>query len=462
VHGGYNPFDDAFSLAPGQTHTTPAFVGGFSPEGWGGASRRLHAFTRERVLPVVQDSPPVRPVLYNSWYATEFDITARQQIALAEKAAMIGVELFCVDDAWFGGRRSSRAGLGDWWVSPEVFPEGLTPLVRRVRELGMSFGLWFEPEMVNPDSELYRKHPDWVLHFPGRPRREMRNQLVLDFGRPEVIEHVYAAIDHVVSQYKIDFIKWDMNRYPSEPGSVVGPAIWREHVRGLYGFMDRLRADHPGLAIETCAGGGGRIDLGVLARTDQAWVSDTVDPYDRLHIQEGYSLAYPPRTLVAWVTDRPADDADLQRRFDVAMRGVLGIGSDLMSLTETQLDQYRQQIGFYKTIRRVVQHGDLHRLERLERSGEGEVSVWFSVLPDKSEAVYSVALHDAQIGRIRSSRPLVGLDAAATYVVRDATGQTVEQQTGYDLMCRGLPIEPMEMRGHTRTLHLVRQPPDSP
>jgi alpha-galactosidase len=242
----------------------------------------------------------------------------------------------------------------------------------------------------------------------------------------------------------------------------VGPAIWREHVRGLYGIMDRLRADHPGLAIETCAGGGGRIDLGVLARTDQAWVSDTVDPYDRLHIQEGYSLAYPPRTLVAWVTDRPADDDDLQRRFDVAMRGVVGIGSDLMSLTETQLDQYRQQIGFYKTIRRVVQHGDLHRLERLERSGEGEVSVWFSVLPDKSEAVYSVALHDAQIGRIRSSRPLVGLDAAATYVVRDATGQTVEQQTGYDLMCRGLPIEPMEMRGHTRTLHLVRQPPDSP
>jgi alpha-galactosidase len=208
IHGGYNPFDFRLDLEPGQRHVTPAWVCGVSNAGWGGASRRLHAFTRQRVLPRAPGWSEERPVLYNSWEATYFDLSQAGQVELARKAAAIGVELFCVDDGWFGARRSDLAGLGDWVVSPEVFPGGLNPLIDEVRRLGMRFGIWVEPEMVNPDSDLYRQHPDWVLHFPSRPRTEARAQLILDFGRPEVVAYIYDALDRLISQHAIDFIKW--------------------------------------------------------------------------------------------------------------------------------------------------------------------------------------------------------------------------------------------------------------
>ena len=192
--------------------------------------------------------------------------------------------MFCVDDGWLGARRNDSAGLGDWVVSPEVFPDGLDPLIDEVQRLGMRFGIWVEPEMVNPDSDLYRQHPDWVLHFPGRPRSEARRQLILDFGRPEVVTHIHDVLDHLLSQHAIDFIKWDMNRNVSEPGSTVGQAIWRQHTEAVYGIMDRLRRQHPHLSIESCSGGGGRVDLGILARTDQFWTSDNTDAFDRIRI----------------------------------------------------------------------------------------------------------------------------------------------------------------------------------
>jgi alpha-galactosidase len=216
AHTGYNPFDFELILAPAERHITPALVCGVSHDGWGGASRRLHAFTRERILPAPKSDMPLRPVLYNSWEATYFDLSVAGQIELARKAAALGVELFCLDDGWFGARRNDHAGLGDWVVSRDVFPEGLTPLIDEVHRLGMKFGLWVEPEMVNPDSDLYRAHPDWVLHFAGRPRTEQRNQLILDFGRDEVVAHIYAALDTLFDEYAIDFIKWDMNRNSSE------------------------------------------------------------------------------------------------------------------------------------------------------------------------------------------------------------------------------------------------------
>lgn len=452
---GYNPFDFNLTLAPGQRHVTPAAVIGVSREGWGGASRRLHAFALERVLPMPTDWPPYRPVLYNSWEATYFDLSLEGQTALARKAAAMGVELFCVDDGWFGGRRDDHAGLGDWTVSPEVFPTGLDPLIDEVHRLGMQFGLWVEPEMVNPDSDLYRAHPDWVLHFAGRPRTESRWQLVLDFGRPEVVEHVYTLLHDLLTRHAIDFIKWDMNRYATEPGSAAGQAIWRAHTANVYSIMDRLRRAFPRLQIESCASGGGRIDLGILGRTEQVWTSDNTDAFDRIRIQEGYSLAYPARAMEAWVTHAVSHQtglpSPLSLRFDVAMRGGLGIGSNLNELGEAELAEYASYIAFYKRLRPVVQGGRLYRLQRLEEYG---ASVIQYVAPGGREAVYSAAVLSYQQGWLRPPTPLRGLDPAAVYRVTDRHGVEIYRASGFELMVTGIPGDGMGGAAYSRTLLL--------
>jgi alpha-galactosidase len=455
IHAGYNPFDFQMELAPGERHITPALVCGVSPSGWGGASHRMHAFALERVLPRSPQAPCFRPVLYNSWEATYFDLSYDNQVALARKASAIGVELFCVDDGWFGSRRSDKAGLGDWEVSPDVFPDGLEPLIKEVHRLGMKFGLWVEPEMVNPDSDLYRLHPDWILHFPSRERTEARQQLILDFGREEIVEYIYTALDRLVSQFDISFLKWDMNRLATEPGSVVGQAIWRKHVAGVYEIMDRLRRKYPGMDIQSCSGGGGRIDLGILGRTDQVWVSDNTDAFDRIRIQEGFSLAYPARAMEAWVTHEhnhiTQRVAPLNLRFDVAMRGALGIGSSLNELDDAELAEYASYIKFYKRIRHVIQEGTLYRLQRLEEFG---ASIIQYVMPNGQEAVFSLTVRDYQVGSFRPAAPLKGLCAWATYIVVDRHNSEVHRASGYELMTLGIPGETHGYPGYSRTLYL--------
>ena len=457
VHATYHPADFRLEMAPGSRHATPALVIGACPDGWGGASRRLQGFARARVLPRPA-STAYRPVLYNSWEATFFDLSFEGQLKLARLAARIGVELFCVDDGWFGGRRHAHAGLGDWTVSPKVFPKGLEPLVAEVHGLGMQFGLWVEPEMVNPNSRLYRRHPEWALHFPGRPRTESRSQLILDLGRPEVVDYLREALHELVARYHIDFLKWDMNRNVTEPGSAAGRAIWLRHVEALYEIMDGLRRAHPQLQIESCSGGGGRIDLGVLSRTDQVWTSDNTDAMDRLRIQEGFSLCYPARAMEAWVTHahnlQTGRVASLGLRFDVAMRGALGIGSRLDELDDAELAEYASHIRFYKRIRPVVQEGIQYRLQRLEEYG---ASVWEYVLPDAGEAVYSIAVREHQIGWVRPPAPLRGLDPAATYAATDRRGKRVHLATGYELMVLGIPDDARAGVGYSRTLHFKRQ-----
>lgn len=455
VHGGYNPFDSQIDLAAGRTHVTPAFVCGVSQAGWGGASRQMHAFAQERVLPAPKDGPRFRPVLYNSWEATTFNLSYDSQAALARRAAALGVELFCVDDGWFGARKDDFAGLGDWVVRPEAFPNGLEQLVQEVHRLGMKFGLWVEPEMVNPDSDLYRQHPDWVLHFPGRPRTEARNQLILDFGRPEVVAYILASLDALVERYSVSFFKWDMNRLVSEPGSVAGRGIWRAHVAAVYHIMDRLRQKHPGLDIQSCSGGGGRVDLGILGRVDQVWTSDNTDPYDRLLIQEGYSLAYPARCMESWVTHAhngfTGRTTPLSLRFDVAMRGALGIGTALNELDEAELADYAIYIAFYKRMRPIIQTGALYRLERL---AEYQASVIEYVLPNGQEAVYSEAVRDKRSGHVRPPASLKGLISGAQYVALDRHQHVVHRATGYELMTLGLPRDTLEHTGSSLTLHL--------
>ena len=362
---GIQPFDFAWQLGPGEQLQTPDLVCGVTDAGLGGASRQLHAFEESVWLPANHRDQP-RPVLYNSWEATHFDVTARSQIELARHAADLGVELFVVDDGWFGARAPDRAGLGDWTVNSEKFPHGLRELIDEVHGLRMRFGIWVEPEMVNPDSDLYRAHPDWAYHTEGRSSTFGRNQLVLNFARQDVREAIYEQLRRLLSDHgSIEFIKWDHNRAWTEVGWPEQPAqqreVWKRHVDGLYAVWSQLRAEFPELWIESCAGGGGRADLGVLHYTDQVWTSDNTDAADRLGIQYGYSRAHSPRVMVNWVTDVPNEQtgrsAPLEFRFHVAMQGVLGIGGNISQWSDDERAEARRLIAEYKEIRPLVQHG---------------------------------------------------------------------------------------------------------
>ncbi|MFJ9883565.1 alpha-galactosidase [[Kitasatospora] papulosa] len=367
VLGGSGHEGVEITLAPGASWTTPVSTGLYAPGGFGGASRAYHSYVRRYVLPA-PDEP--RPVLYNSWEATAFDVTFDGQRELADLAARVGAELFVVDDGWFGARDSDRAGLGDWTPRPGAFPDGLRPLADHVHGLGMRFGLWVEPEMVNPDSDLFRAHPEWVLHLPDRTAHTLRNQLVLDFSRPEVTDWALTWLLRTVDAFAVDFLKWDFNRSFTEAGSAGrhpdARRVFVDHALGAHEVMDRLRAARPALRIETCSGGGGRVDLASLARTDQAWTSDNTDAVDRLSIQYGFSQLYPAQVMGAWVTDSPNPitlrTVPLRFRLHSAMAGALGIGGDLTRWPEAELDETAAYVALYKTVRSTVQTGRQYRL----------------------------------------------------------------------------------------------------
>jgi alpha-galactosidase len=444
VTGGFGRDGVDWSLAPGEVLETPVFAGLYSVGGFGAASRAWHEHVVGHVLPHPQET---RPVLYNSWEATGFDVDEAGQRKLADRAAALGVELFVMDDGWFGGRRSDNAGLGDWQPNPDGFPSGLRPLVEHVHGLGMGFGLWVEPEMVNPDSDLYRSHPDWVLHFPHRTRTELRNQLVLNFARPDVADWAYTWLDRLVGEQGVDFLKWDMNRSMSEVGwperGAAGDRLWIDYVRNLYGVIDRLRAAHPHLRIESCSGGGGRLDLGILSRTDQVWPSDNTDARDRLTIQHGFSQLYPARVMACWVTDSPnpltGRPASLRYRCHVAMNGILSLGGDLTEWSEQEMAEAAAAVARYKGIRDTVQHGTQHRLRAPDAAGAGATNV-SAVQYTSSDAaqVAVLAFRDsASFGQPPAPLPLAGLDPEAGYRDRE-TGRDYD---GALLGAIGLPLE---------------------
>ncbi|GAA0808155.1 alpha-galactosidase [Spirilliplanes yamanashiensis] len=366
VTGGLGHDGPAWHLRPGETFRTPVFAGLCTTGGFGATSRQWHAYANRHVLPAPHEP---RPVLYNSWEASGFAVDEAGQRQMAGLAARLGVELYVLDDGWFGARTGDRAGLGDWWPAPDRFPRGLRPLIAEVHRLGMLFGLWVEPEMVNPDSDLYRRHPDWVLHMPHRRRTEIRHQLVLNFARPDVARWAHAWLDRLLTENAIDYLKWDSNRpftEPGWPGADDAQRLFADHTRAVYAIIDRLRADHPRLRVETCASGGGRVDLGMLRRADQAWPSDNTDPVDRIAIQDGYGQVYPCRTMGAWAGDSPSRVtgrvASLRFRFHVAMAGALGVSGDLRAWPEEQRRESAELIAAYRRIRHIVQDGDLYRL----------------------------------------------------------------------------------------------------
>lgn len=371
VAAGINDYDFSWQLEAGERFATPWLVLGYTESGFGQMSRNLHRYQLAHVLPTAA-AHALRPVLYNSWEAVEFAVNEAEQLKLAQKAARLGVELFVVDDGWFGERHSDKAGLGDWTTNAQKFPAGLTPLIKGVNALGMDFGLWVEPEMVNPDSELYRAHPEWVYHFANRPYTSSRNQLILNLARSDVQEYLYAVLDKLLTAHNISYIKWDFNRSTSEPGWPDAPLekqreVWVRHVQAFYTLVDELRARHPGVLWEACAGGGGRADLGTLFHFDHLWASDNTDPFDRLSIQQGYTLAYAPKTMYGWVTQSNHNRADysLSYRFHSAAWGSLGIGANLNSWNEAELAQATRLIEQYKQMRPIIQNGLFYRLTSL-------------------------------------------------------------------------------------------------
>lgn len=466
VTGGFNPFDFGYKLKPGERLDTPVFYGGYSDHGLGGASRLLHRFEIARILPQAPDPKP-RPVIYNSWEATEFNVDEAGQIALAEKAASIGVDRFVMDDGWFGQRKTDHAGLGDWYVNADKFPRGLKPLIDKVHALGMDFGLWVEPEMVNPDSDLYRKHPDWILNFPGRPRSESRNQLVLNLARPDVRDYIAGVLDKLLSENDIAFLKWDYNRNWSEPGWDQVPAdeqkrVYVEFIRNLYAILADLRKKHPKVEIESCSGGGGRVDLGILRYTDEVWTSDNTDPFDRLSMQDGFSYAYTPQIMMAWVTDSPHwhnhRSTSLTYRMLSSMQGSLGIGANLNHWTTEDFATAKRLIAAYHSVQRTIVRGDLHRL--ISPRDGSQLSATESVSSDKTQAVVLAFANATTEGRGFPLLQLQGLDPDAQYKLSWIEGKawpgTPETASGAWWMRHGLQLD---LRGdfQASAFHLDRQ-----
>ncbi|MEU9657178.1 alpha-galactosidase [Streptomyces chartreusis] len=438
VRAGRVPHEGAVLLAPGTTLTTPRLACAFSPDGLDGLSRVWHRYDRHLSGDRLHRT---RKVLYNSWEATGFDVDAAGQLELAKKAADIGAELFVVDDGWFTGRPDDTGGLGDWYPDPAAFPQGFDRFVEEVRGLGLDFGLWVEPESVSPGSRLHTEHPDWIYRVDGRPARLVRNQLLLDLGRTDVQDFVIGTLDRLLGGYAIGYLKWDMNRPPTERGRPGAGHVDldAEHVAGYLRVLDHLRTAHPDVTVEGCAGGGARIDHMTLARTDVVWPSDNTAPLDRLGVQHGFLHAHAPHVMSSWVTDAPGvfdpRPRSLAFRFVNAMCGVLGIGADLRTWTPDQRAEATRWIARYKEVRDVLHHGEARLIG-------SPADATCGVQYDSGERTVVAALSTGRLdgAPLVPGRPdrlrLRGLDPAARY--RDTvTGTTYG---GAHLLHYGLPF----------------------
>ncbi|SDO78254.1 alpha-galactosidase [Streptomyces sp. cf386] len=438
VRAGRVPHEGAVVLAPGATLTTPRLACAMSPDGLDGLSRVWHRYDRRLAGDRLRRP---RKVLYNSWEATGFDVDAAGQLELAKVAADIGAELFVVDDGWFTGRGDDTVGLGDWYPDPVAFPQGFDRFVDDVRGLGLDFGLWVEPEAVSPASRLNAEHPDWVYRIDDRPARLIRNQLLLDLGRTDVQEFVIGTLDRLLGTYAIGYLKWDMNRPPTERGRPGAGHVDldAEHVAGYLRVLDHLRTAHPDVTVEGCAGGGGRVDHATLARTDIVWPSDNTAPLDRLTVQHGFLHAHAPHVMSSWVTDAPGifdpRPRSLAFRFVNAMCGVLGIGADLREWTPEQRAEAARWVARYKEVRDVIHHGETRLLG-------SPADTTCGVQYDAGDRTVVAALSTGRLdgAPLVPGRPdrlrLRGLDPAARY--RDtATGTTYG---GAHLLHYGLPF----------------------
>jgi alpha-galactosidase len=409
-------FPGEIRLAAGESYASPEIVAAYSTSGFSALSRKFHAHVRGKLLHPEMRAKP-RPVHYNTWEAVYFGHDTDRLKELATRAAALGVERFVLDDGWFGGRRHDRAGLGEWQVSDAVYPQGLKPLVDHVTGLGMEFGLWFEPEMVNPDSDLYRAHPDWVLQIEGVEQVPFRNQYALDISRAEVADYLFECLDAILSGHDISYIKWDMNRDLSHPGGANGQAVAYKQVIAFYSLLDRIREAHPQVEIESCASGGARADMGALTHCDRVWTSDSNDALDRQYIQRGASFFLPPEVLGCHVG--PAHCHVTGRRLSMALRaataltGHMGIELNLLTDRQADLDQLKAAIALHKKHRALLHDGDLYRLDTAAQHLASGV-----VARDKSGALFSVAYVASDPHILPGRLYFAGLDENRSYRVK--------------------------------------------
>jgi len=440
---GLNGVDFAWKLAPGADFHTPEAVTVYSDTGLDGMSRQFHRVCAEHLVRGKFARAP-RPILLNNWEATYFNFNEEKLLKIARTAADVGVELFVLDDGWFGHRDDDHTSLGDWYVDTRKLPHGLRHLTDQVHAMGLKFGLWFEPEMVSPKSDLYEKHPDWAIHIPGREPVQQRQQLTLDMSREDVQDYVYECVASHLRADGIDYVKWDMNRHFSNIGSALLPAdqqkeLPHRYMLGLYRVLEKLVNEFPDVLFESCSSGGGRFDMGMLHYMPQTWTSDNTDALCRCRIQYSTSLVFPPFAMGSHVSAVPNHQTGritpIETRGNVAMSGCFGYELDLNTLSADDLEKVRRQIARVKELRATLLYGDFHRLIS---PYEGNDTAWITVSPDQNEAVFMFAraMHlpatDPVLVKLR------GLAPEKTYTIRE----TGESYTGAELMHLGLAVRP--------------------
>ena len=431
---GINPTQFAFKLAPGEEFEAPEAVMTFSVNGHEGMSHNMHNFVNDHIVRG-EWSKKARPVLLNSWEANYFNISEKNLVSLAKKGKEVGVELFVMDDGWFGERSDDKRALGDWSVNKKKLPHGVKGLAKKIHDLGLKFGIWVEPEMVNADSDLYRAHPDWSMDIPGKAHSEGRNQRVLDFSNPEVVDHMIAAMKEVISS-DVDYVKWDMNRIFSDIYSHNLPAdrqgeVAHRYIMGFYRLAKTLTESFPHVLFEGCASGGNRFDLGMLCFFPQIWGSDNTDATSRLTIQNGYSYGYPMSTVSAHVSNVPNHQTlrktPIDARFAVASFGVLGYECNLSDMKKEDLEAIKKQIEVYKKFRECMQYGTFYRTRI------GNVTEWTVVSKDKRQAVGMIFQRENMANNPHETYRPRGLDPDKKYHLISREG-TVDLRMFGDLV----------------------------
>ncbi|MDU3019684.1 alpha-galactosidase [Clostridium perfringens] len=417
---GIHPDRFSWPLNLDEEFYTPEVVIVYSDKGLNYMSQVYHSLYRECLMRGKWKNS-VRPILLNSWEALSFSIDEEKIKELATNASKLGVELFVLDDGWFGKRNNDNAGLGDWTVNKEKFPNGLNEIIEYINKLGMDFGIWIEPEMVNKESELYRSHPDWIIHDPNRKPSHTRNQYTLDFSRDEVVDHIYNQIEKLLSDYNISYVKWDMNRYITEcyskdKGANLQGTVYHKYILNVYKLYDKLTTRFPNILFESCSSGGARFDPGMLYYAPQTWTSDNTDAIERIKIQYGSSLVYPLISMGSHVSESPNQqvfrETALETRANVAYFGNLGYELDVNNLSDVEKEEIKKQIQFYKENREVFQFGKFYRIKNPYNNN---ISAWMVKSNDEKTIILGCykLLNHANEGKERVK--LFGLDKDGDY-----------------------------------------------
>jgi len=443
---GINPLDFEWLLEKGESFTCPEVVMVHSDEGIGKMSRTFHDLYRNNLIRG-EYKDKRRPILINNWEATYFNFDTDKLIDIAKEASKLGIEMLVMDDGWFGHRDADNSSLGDWFVYEKKLKGGLKYLVDEVNKLGMKFGIWFEPEMISPDSELYKAHPDWAIQIKGRPLTLCREQYVLDYSRKEVRDYVYGMMKKILDSANIEYIKWDMNRQLTEVGSATLPAdrqreLWHRYVLGVYDLMDRLTTDYPHILLENCSGGGARFDPGMLYYSPQIWCSDDTDAIERLKIQHGTSMCYPCSAMGAHVSDCPnhtvGRNTPFKTRGHVAMVGTFGYELDVTRIPQEDRDAIPAQIEEFNKFNKLVRTGDHYRIGNMFEDNTWDA--WEFVAKDKSEALFEFVQVLARPNERSRRIKLKGLEPEAYYYEESEPDKKI---SGAALMNAGINIAKM-------------------